>query len=102
MVADGGPEYGRPPIRLLVLGVVAGFPIAVLLYELRPWPLPAALVGLASAVLSTFWFWRGSARPVSVDLDEDGMRTRSRRLRAAWLSVGVLAVAAAVLWPFRR
>jgi hypothetical protein len=102
VAADGGPEYSRPPIHLLLLGVVASIPIAVLFYELWPRPIPAVLIGLVSGVLPTFWSWRGSALPVSVFLDEDEVRARNRRLRAAWLSIVVLAVAAAVLWPFRR
>jgi hypothetical protein len=100
--ADGGPEYGRPPIKLLVLGIVAAVPIAVLFYELRPLPIPGVLIGLVSGVLPMFLGWRGSALPVSVDLDDDGARVRSRYRRAAWPGVVVLMVAAAVLWPFRR
>jgi hypothetical protein len=102
MTADGGPKYSRPPIHLLLLGVVVSISITVLLYELWPRPIPAVLIGLVSGFLPMFWSWRGSALPVSVELDEDGARARSRRLLAAWLSVVVLAVATAVLWPFRR
>ncbi len=102
MTADGGPKYTRPPRHLLLPGVVGSIPVSVLLYELWPRPLPAVLIGLVSGVLPVFWGWRGSAVPVSVNLDEDGVRVMTRRLRAAWFGVVVLAVASAVLWPFRR
>lgn len=102
MAGHEGPEYGRSPLSGLVVGVIAPIPVAVIVYELWPQPIPAVLLGLASGLVPTFFLWRGSALPITVSLDDEALHAQKRRRRAVLISLALLSVAAVALWPFRR